>query len=118
MRSTVLIVDDHEGFRSFARTLLETEGFAVVGDAIDGRTALAAAERLHPSVVVLDIQLPDIDGFEVADRLARFAHPPAVVLVSTRDAPSFRRRLEASSARGFVPKHELTGAAITALLTP
>jgi len=118
MPSTVLIVDDHAGFRSFARILLETEGFEVVGDAEDGGSAVAAAERLRPAVVVVDIQLPDIDGFEVADRLARLPHPPAVMLVSTRDARSFRRRLEASSARGFVPKHELSGAAISALLRP
>jgi DNA-binding NarL/FixJ family response regulator len=118
MPSTVLIVDDHAGFRSFARTLLEAEGFDVVGDAEDGESALAAAERLRPAVVVLDIQLPDIDGFEVADRLARLPTPPAVMLVSTRDAASFRRRSEASSARGFLPKHELSGAAISALLRP
>jgi DNA-binding NarL/FixJ family response regulator len=118
MPSTVLIVDDHEGFRSLARSLLETEGFEVVGDAQDGGSALTAAARLHPAVVVLDIQLPDIDGFEVADRLAGLPDPPAVVLVSTRDAPSFRRRLASSPARGFVPKHELSGAAISALLAP
>lgn len=118
MPSTVLIVDDHAGFRSFARALLETEGFEVVGDAGDGGSALAAAERLHPAVVILDIQLPDIDGFEVAARLACLPHPPVVMLVSTRDTPSFRRRVEGSPARGFVPKHELSGAAITALLRP
>jgi len=117
MPSTVLIVDDHAGFRSFARTLLESEGFEVVGDAADGGSALAAAQRLRPAVVVLDIQLPDIDGFEVADRLAELDRPPAVVLVSTRDVPSFRRRLEASSARGFIPKHELSAQAIDAVLS-
>ena len=117
MPSTVLIVDDHAGFRSFARTLLESEGFDVVGDAADGGSALAEAERLQPAVVVLDIQLPDIDGFEVAERLAEFSQPPAVVLVSTRDAPSFRRRLEASPARGFIPKHELSAQTIDAVLS-
>jgi DNA-binding NarL/FixJ family response regulator len=118
MPSTVLIVDDHAGFRSLARVLLETEGFEVVGDVGDGESALAAAELLRPAVVILDIQLPDIDGFEVAERLTRLPDPPVVMLVSTRDAPSVRGRVEASSARGFVPKHELSGAAITALLSP
>src|SRR5215510_4608062 len=90
---TVLIVDDHDGFRSFAKTLLEAEGFEVVGEAGDAASALTAAERLRPEVVLLDIQLPGIDGFEVAARLAAAACPPQVVLVSTRDVSSYRRRL-------------------------
>ena len=66
---TVLIVDDHDGFRDSARALLEAEGFAVVGDAADGATAVAAVERLRPDVVLVDVQLPDVDGFTVAGRL-------------------------------------------------
>src|SRR6266700_3323207 len=76
VRPTVVIVDDHAGFRSSARALLEAEGFDVVGEAGDGVSALVAVGRLHPHVVLLDIQLPDIDGFEVADRLALAGHPP------------------------------------------
>ena len=113
----MLIVDDHPGFRSAARALLEADGFDVIGEAADGESALAAAERLRPGLVVLDIQLPDLDGFAVAERLATGSKPvPAVVLVSSRTVSSYRRRLAASPALGFVAKSELSGAALSALL--
>ena len=112
----MLIVDDHSGFRSFARAVLEAEGFDVVGEAEDAESALAAVGRLHPQVVLLDIQLPDIDGFEVAERLSGKPHSPAVVLVSTRDISSYRRRLVGSSALGFIPKDELSGSALLELV--
>ena len=113
---TVLIVDDHPGFRSAARALLEADGFDVVGEAADGESGLAAAERLRPGLVLLDIQLPDLDGFEVARRLSQAGDPPAVVLVSSRDSSAYRRRLADSPARGFVAKSDLSGAAIAALV--
>jgi DNA-binding NarL/FixJ family response regulator len=116
MGESVLIVDDHEGFRTFARSLLDSEGFDVVGEAEDGASALRAAGQLAPDVVLLDVQLPDLDGFEVAERLAAEPHPPAVVLISTRAAASYRRRLVMTSARGFISKGDLTGAALAALL--
>lgn len=116
MGEYVLIVDDHEGFRAFARSLLDSEGFDVVGEAGDGASALRAAGQLAPDVVLLDVQLPDLDGFEVAERLAAEPRPPTVVLVSTRAAASYRRRLVGSSARGFISKGDLTGAALAALL--
>jgi DNA-binding NarL/FixJ family response regulator len=114
---TVLIVDDHAGFRSLARAMLEAEGFDVVGEAEDGASAIAATVRLRPHIVLLDVQLPDIDGFEVAARLARAVDPPAVVLVSTRDISSYRRRLAGSPVRGFIPKDELSGRALAALVS-
>ncbi len=117
VRPTVVIVDDHPGFRSSARALLEAEGFDVVGEADDGASALVAAVLLHPRIVLLDVQLPDIDGFEVAERLARAGDPPAVVLVSTRDASSYRRRLARSPVRGFISKSELSGYALSALVS-
>jgi DNA-binding NarL/FixJ family response regulator len=117
MRLTVLIVDDHAGFRAFARAVLEAEGFDVVGEAEDAASALAAARRLRPQVVVLDVQLPDLDGFEVAEQLARLDIPPAVVLVSTREISSYRRRLATSPVRGFIAKHELSGRALSALVS-
>ena len=113
----MVIVDDHPGFRSSARALLEAAGFAVVGEAGDGVSALAAVDRLRPNVVLLDIQLPDIDGFAVAERLARAGDPPAVVLVSTRDISSYRRRLATSPVRGFILKSELSGSALSALVS-
>jgi DNA-binding NarL/FixJ family response regulator len=117
VRPTVVIVDDHPGFRSAARALLEAEGFDVVGEADDGQSALAAIGQLRPRVVLLDVQLPDIDGFEVAERLAREADPPTVVLISTRGVSSYRRRLARSPARGFIAKSELSGNALSALLS-
>jgi len=113
---TVLIVDDHDGFRESARALLEAEGFAVVGDAADGVAALAAALRLRPDVVLLDVQLPDVDGFTVADRLAALSEPPRVVLISSRDAAAYGPRLDAAPACGFLAKRELSGASLAALV--
>jgi DNA-binding NarL/FixJ family response regulator len=115
-RPTVLIVDDHDGFRGAARSLLEMEGFDVVGEAADGRDALTATDQLHPEVVLLDIQLPDLDGFVVADRLAAVESPPAVVLISSREAETYGARLSGARVRGFLPKRELSGAALARLL--
>lgn len=116
VQRTVLIVDDHDGFRSFARTLLEADGFEVVGEASDGASAVEAARSLRPDLVLLDVQLPDLDGFDVAQLLDDAGEAPAVVLVSTRDAASYRRRLAETPARGFIPKAELSGAAVLELI--
>ena len=117
MGRTVLVVDDHAGFRSVARAVLESDGFDVVGEAADGAEALASAERLRPQLVLLDVQLPDIDGFVVAERLAAAgAGAPEVVLVSSRSAGAYRRRLVGTPARGFLCKTDLTGAALRELL--
>jgi DNA-binding NarL/FixJ family response regulator len=117
VRYTVLIVDDHAEFRSLARALLEADGFEVLGEAADGESALAAAASLGPELVLLDIQLPDVDGFEVAARLAEAVDPPAVVLISSRSASSYRRRLAQSSASGFISKGELSGGTLAALVS-
>jgi DNA-binding NarL/FixJ family response regulator len=114
---SVLIVDDHPSFRATARVLLESEGFDVVGEAEDGSSALEAATALHPQIVLLDVQLPDLDGFEVAARLAELnGAAPAVILTSSRDRADFGSLVEESGARGFVPKAELSGAALLSLL--
>jgi len=115
---TLLIVDDHEGLRSFARTLLGAEGFDVIGEAADGEAAIIAVQALHPDVVLLDIGLPGIDGFEVAHRLAKAPGAPSLVLTSSRHASDYGQRMADSPARGFLPKHELSGAAVAALLAP
>ena len=104
MRPTVLIVDDHEGFRQSASAMLEAEGFHVIGQAADGPEAVAQAERLRPEVVLLDVQLPGVDGFAVAERLAALSEAPRVVLISSRDASSYGRRVGEASARGFITK--------------
>ena len=100
---TVLIVDDHEPFRRAARELLAAEGYEVVGEAGDGASAVSEARRLDPAIVLLDVQLPDVDGFEVARRLAAAGHAGATILVSGRaagiGAESLRARRSASSSR-------------------
>ncbi|MFE3450490.1 LytR/AlgR family response regulator transcription factor [Nonomuraea sp. NPDC059194] len=115
MTWSVLIVDDHDGFRSSARALLEADGFHVVGEAATGAQAVDRAARLAPDLVLLDIQLPDVDGFAVATALARGPRPPLVVLVSARDAAMYGPRL--AHAR-FLAKHNLSGPALRALLGP
>jgi DNA-binding NarL/FixJ family response regulator len=117
MQRTVLIVDDHAGYRAGARALLESDGFEVVGEAADGASAIEATHRLRPDVVLLDVQLPGPDGFAVAERLAAAPDPPAVVLISSRGADAFRRRLASSPARGFIAKADLSGECLAALLT-
>ena len=112
---SVLVVDDHPSFRASARALLESEGLEVVGEAADGMSALAEVERLRPEVVLLDIQLPDIDGFEVAARLSGDAGP-RVILVSSRDVGDFGGLVARSGFAGFIPKAELSGAAIAELI--
>ena len=116
MRKRVLIVDDHEPFRAVARELLERAGYVVAGEAGDAAGALAAVAANAPDAVLLDVQLPDRDGFAVAAALAA-EHGPAVVLVSSRDAEDYGPRVAACGARGFIPKSRLSAAAFAALVT-
>jgi CheY-like chemotaxis protein len=111
----VLVVDDHDGFRAFARRLLEAAGFTVA-EAASGAEATAAVPAIRPGLVLLDIQLPDFDGFEVARRLASQPHRPVIVLTSTREASDYGARITASPAAGFLPKDELSGAALRRFL--
>ena len=113
---TVLIVDDHAAFRASARLLLESEGFDVVGEAHDGGSAIERAAALTPDLLLLDVQLPDLDGFEVASRVTDRDDAPAVILVSSRDGSDFGPLVKASGARGFVSKAELSGDSLRALL--
>jgi CheY-like chemotaxis protein len=113
---TVLIVDDHPSFRASARLMLESEGYEVVGEAADGPAALRAAAEFSPELVVLDIQLPEMDGFEVARRLTDGGGGPIVILVSSRDGSDFGPLVGESGARGFIAKGDLCGATLTALL--
>lgn len=112
----MLIVDDHEDFRASARALLEAEGFAVVGEAADGSEAIAAIAALEPAIVLLDIQLPGRDGMEIAEDIATAPGSPAVVLISSRDSAAYGARLARTPALGFIPKSELSGAALAELI--
>ena len=114
--TTVVIVDDHAAFRAAARALLEADGFDVIGEVATGTDALRAIDHLRPDVVLLDIQLPDVDGFVIPEAIAEASTSGAVILVSSRDRSTFGDRLEQSTARGFLDKAALSGDAITQLI--
>lgn len=114
MPLTILLVDDHAAFRRSARALLAAYGFDVVGEAAGGAEAIKLAAELHPDIVLLDVQLPELDGFAVAERLAG-GDGPTVILISTRESVEYGGRVEASSAHGFIAKSRLTGEAIAAI---
>ena len=107
MPQTVLILDDHAGFRAQARRLLECEGYRVIGEAADCASALRSASELDPDLVLVDVYLPDADGFELTARLVAREDPPAVVLISSRDGAELERCVSECGAHGFVSKSEL-----------
>jgi DNA-binding NarL/FixJ family response regulator len=116
MATRVLIVDDHAAFRAAARARLEGDGFDVVGEAADGLAALSECARVSPDVVLLDVQLPGLDGFDVARELAQVVAPPRVVMISSRARSAYRRRLAQASVCGFLDKAELSGESLGPLL--
>jgi DNA-binding NarL/FixJ family response regulator len=116
VKKTLLIVDDHAGFRACARELLEADGFEVVGEATDASSAVDAARELRPDVVLLDVQLPDFDGIEASKRIAAFNGRSAIVLVSSCEVTDLARALDESPAAGFISKSELSGTALRELL--
>jgi DNA-binding NarL/FixJ family response regulator len=113
---SVLIVDDHAGFRARARKMLGSAGYHVVAEAGDGAGGIGEARRVRPGVVLLDVQLPDTSGFEVARILSADPSPPVVVLVSSREAVDYGSLIERSGAAGFVTKSDLTARSLAALL--
>jgi DNA-binding NarL/FixJ family response regulator len=116
MAMTLMIVDDHRSFRDAARRVLESAGFEIVGEAVDGESALEAIPDLRPDVVLLDVQLPGIDGFEVASRLTANGNAPAIVMTSSREGADFGPLVEQSGACGFIHKADLSGPAICSVL--
>ena len=114
----VLIVDDHPSFRAIATRMLTGGGFAVVGAAADGAAALRASLDLRPDLVLLDIGLPDIDGFRVAQALAGQPDPPTVVLMSSRALTDYGQGVERAPVAGFIPKAQLSGSAVRQFLCP
>lgn len=116
MGRRVLLVDDHDAFRSAARALLESDGFEVVGEAATGREAVRLGRDLHPDVVLLDLRLPDTDGIAVAVELATVVPRPLVVLVSSRSASVYGERLRSAPVQGFLAKNQLSGAGLRRVL--
>jgi len=112
----VLIIDDNNAFRAAARQLLERSGFIVVAEAESGTDAVEDAKTHRPDLALVDLQLPDFDGFEVAERLSRLDPAPRVILTSSLDGADFGALVTSSSALGFIPKAELSARAIDALL--
>ena len=117
MALDIVIVDDDPNFIAAARLLLEAEGFRVVGEANTGDEGFTTASELRPDLVLLDVHLPDTDGFAVAERLNALASPPPVVLTSSRDGSDFGSLIESSGARAFIPKGEISGAALAAVVS-
>jgi two-component system, NarL family, nitrate/nitrite response regulator NarL len=115
-RKTILIVDDHPSFLAFARFLLETEGFDVVGVATDGEAALRETVRFSPQIVLLDVSLPDMDGFEVASRLRAAGVSSTIVFTSSRDRSDYGSLVTDSGGSGFIAKAELSGDALHVLV--
>lgn len=113
---TVLIVDDNDVFRSSARAVVQAAGYEVVGEAADVAGAIAQVHALHPDVVLLDIQLPDGDGFTLADQLATEDQPPTVVLISSRERADYGSRVDDAPAAGFISKLDLSGGALEAII--
>jgi DNA-binding NarL/FixJ family response regulator len=116
MKERVLVIDDHDGFRASARKLLVAEGFEVVGEAADAASGIEAARTLHPDVILLDVQLPDLNGVTASARIAALNGGSSIILISTCDLDDAESALAESAARGFIPKAELDGAAIRELL--
>lgn len=112
----MLIIDDHPGFRARVRALLAAAGYLVVGEAGDGESGMQMARDLTPDVVLLDVQLPDISGFEVAGRMRGAPHPPAIILISSRDAADYGRRIQRSGVRAFISKADLSARKLGAVL--
>jgi DNA-binding NarL/FixJ family response regulator len=116
MRAGVLVVDDHAGFRRAVRSMLEAAQFTVVGEAADASEAVRAVDDLEPAVVLVDVHLPDRDGFELSRMLALRDVPPVVVLTSSRPISDLKRRVANCPVAGFLPKEALSGSALRALV--
>lgn len=111
---SVLIVDDHPSIRKAARLVLDTKGFIVIGAVADGEAAVVETLRRQPDIVLLDVGLPDMTGFEAASRLRDAASSAVILLVSSRERSDFGPLIVDSGANGFVQKEQLSGETIRA----
>jgi len=113
---TLVIVDDSQEFLASAQAMLSEEGFDVIACVSDPSLVVEHVSVLRPAVVLLDIQLPSISGFELARRLAELQPRPIVVLISSRDAATYGSELTHAPVQGFIPKWELSGDALAAMV--
>ena len=111
-----MIVDDHPSFLAAARSLLAEDGFEIVGVATDGESAVRETLRVAPEIVLLDVSLPDMDGFEVAARLRGAGASSTIVFTSSRDATDFGSLIAESGGAGFIAKADLSGEALRAVV--
>ena len=118
MRRRILVIDDNNAFRAAVGRLLATDGFVVLAEAATGARGVQLAREYEPDVVIVDVQLPDTDGFDVAEQLDQLDLALQVILTSSLDSSDLGALLTESSARGFIPKAELSASAIEALLGP
>ena len=116
MRQRILVIDDNAAFRRALSRVLETERFTVIAEAATGASGVQLAREYHPDLVIVDVQLPDTDGFDAAEQLAALHLPMEVILTSGLDSSDLGSLITESSARGFIPKAELSVGAIDALL--
>ncbi len=114
---TLVLVDDHAGFRQAVRAMLTAAGWQVIGEASTGAAAPDMVMRLAPDLVLLDVVLPDTDGFAVAEHLAAAGCRSAVVLISGHDRSDFEGRVRAAPVRGFLAKEMISGQALARLLS-
>jgi DNA-binding NarL/FixJ family response regulator len=113
---TLVIVDDNVEFLASAEAMLSEEGFDVIGCVSDASRAVEEVRLLQPAVVLLDVQLPVLNGFELARLLAELDPPPIVILISSRDQAAYGSELTRAPVRGFISKWELSGDALAAMV--
>ena len=102
----ILIVDDHEALRAGVRTVLESHGFEVCGEAANGQEALTRAQQLRPDLVILDITMPVLDGFSAAREIHKRLPSVGILLLSMHESASMVNVAKSSGARGYVAKSE------------
>jgi DNA-binding NarL/FixJ family response regulator len=113
----VLIADDHRLFAEALEAVLSSEErIEVVGRASDGGEAVELARTLQPDLVVLDISMPVLDGFEAAAELERLEHPPAVLMLTGSSSPDDVDRARRAGVKGYITKDAIAASLVDAIL--
>ena len=115
MAVKVLIVDDQEAFRAAARQVLwAMDGFEIIGEVSTGEASVEASRRLFPDLVLMDVNLPGIDGLEASRRIRAERSDVVVLLLSTYDREDFASRIKSSGASAFIPKESFSQSSLLA----